>query len=322
MLAVDGLIANRFQQGANSGRPRHAARAASRQLTNARSRRQGQRLQRYCDRSVVVSKRTLAVTSPIFGTSYINLYQVISWIRARESVLQSVSDYPISEADLRELGSVFAGEAKPQSWEVVALLELRTALELGQVKATARRDVPSSLFVGSGKPRILPPHFWPHLVFVNRTMQYENGRWPQERTCVCLKDHRGAEFWSDILFRADQVISVWPAKEADSPRDEGGTESNRRVLESRIAAQTSIAKLRRAPDASIHRAIAKEYDAAETTGLRPPNVKEIISPVQKRLELEGSEASGRRIQQLAGDPRHGGRRRKPGKTIASELRRK
>jgi hypothetical protein len=213
----------------------------------------------------------------------------------------------VAEAYLRELRSVIAGEAKPQWLEVVALLELRTALERGQVKATARRNVLSIWFAGPGKPRILPPHFWPHLIFVNREVKYEaDSKWWRERTCVCLKDQPGAEFWSDILFRADQIISVWPAKEEDSRRDEVSTD----------------AKFRRAPDAAIHRATDKEYDAAETTGLRPPNLKEIITPVQKRLELEGYEASGRRIQQLAGDSRYKGRRRKPGKTVASELRRK
>jgi hypothetical protein len=285
----------------------------------------GQRLQRIAAGASVVSEGTLTVTSSIFATSYINLYQVIHWIRARESVPQPVSDYPMAETDLRELRDAIAGEAKPHSWEVVALLELRTALERGQVKATARRNAPSSRFVGSGKPQILSAHFWPHLIFVNREVRYEaDSKWWQEwqkRTCVCLKDNRGAEFWSDILFRADEVISVWPPKEVNSRRDKGSSNFKNPALEAHVDAPTPSSDLPRASDANIHRAIAKEYDAAETTGSKPPNLKEIIIPVQKRLEHEGYAASGRRIQQLAGDSRYNGRRWKPGKTVASESRR-
>jgi hypothetical protein len=272
------------------------------------------------DESVVVSKKTSAAASSIFGTPYINLNQAIRWIAARESVPPPVFDYPVTGTDLRELECVIAGEAKPQSWTVVSLLELRTALELGRVRATARRYVTSRLFGGSGKPRILPPHFWPHLKFVNREVMYNTGKWPwQERTCVCFKDCRGAEFWSDILFRADEVTSVWPAQEADRSSEEEGSDFEKPAVETHVAAQP---ELRRAPDASIHRAILEEYDAANAKGLKAPNLKEIIPAVQKRLKNAGFEASGRRIQKLAADRRYQGRRREPGKTIASELRRK
>jgi hypothetical protein len=215
-------------------------------------------------RSVIVSKRTLAATGSIFGASYINLQQVIYWIRARESV-QPVSDYPMAESVLNELRNVIAGEAEPHSWEVVTLLELRTALERGLVKATARRNVPSSWF--GGKPRILPAHFWPHLGFVNRDVRQEDSKWPYERTCVCLKDTRGSEFWSHILFRADQVIAVWPAKEADS----------RGIME---AAILKIPHLRRTSMLQCLRATFVERLMQAFTGLLPKSTMPLRPPVR------------------------------------------
>jgi hypothetical protein len=75
---------------------------------------------------------------------------------------------------------------------------------------------------------------------------------------------------------------------------------------------------RSAPDAEIHKAIKEAYDGAEAIGDKPPNLKEIIRPVQDLLQKNRYEASGRRIQALASDPQHDGRRRKPGVTVASE----
>jgi hypothetical protein len=49
-------------------------------------------------------------------------------------------------------------------------------------------------------------------------------------------------------------------------------------------------------------------------------VKEIIAPVQLRLNAKGYEASGRRIQRLADANKHKNRRRRPGITMKSEKR--
>jgi hypothetical protein len=53
-------------------------------------------------------------------------------------------------------------------------------------------------------------------------------------------------------------------------------------------------------------------------GLKPPNLKEIVAPVQSRLRVQGLHASGRQIQKVADVDKYKNRRRKPGVTVASE----
>jgi hypothetical protein len=77
-------------------------------------------------------------------------------------------------------------------------------------------------------------------------------------------------------------------------------------------------ELRPAPHREIHKAITAAYDQAEAADEKPPNLREIVPLVQAILRAGGYEASGRRIQENAGDDRHNNRRRKPGKTVASE----
>jgi hypothetical protein len=76
-----------------------------------------------------------------------------------------------------------------------------------------------------------------------------------------------------------------------------------------------------APREELRRALTAEYDAAAKEAQKPPNVREIIAPVQERLRAKGYEASGRQISELAGAEEYKSRRRKPGRTIASEKRR-
>jgi hypothetical protein len=71
----------------------------------------------------------------------------------------------------------------------------------------------------------------------------------------------------------------------------------------------------------INEAIKEEYDHAEKTGVKQPNVKQIVSPVQARLGAKGFHASGNYIQQIADAPEHKARRRPRGRTVASEKRR-
>jgi hypothetical protein len=84
-------------------------------------------------------------------------------------------------------------------------------------------------------------------------------------------------------------------------------------------APTNLGELRPASRESIDKMIRKEYDRAEKSGDKPPNVKEIIKPVQESLREEGLYASGSSIQDLAGK-KYKNRRRKPGATLASERR--
>ena len=79
-------------------------------------------------------------------------------------------------------------------------------------------------------------------------------------------------------------------------------------------------ELRPAPPAKINEAIAVVYDEAEVANEKPPNLKELVKPVQAKLAAKGFEASGRHIQELADHEIYKGRRRKRGATVASEKR--
>jgi hypothetical protein len=87
-----------------------------------------------------------------------------------------------------------------------------------------------------------------------------------------------------------------------------------------IVGPPPISKLRPASEQQVHDAIKAEYEHCAAIDAKPPNVKEVREPVQSRLRAKGLDASLKHIQDLAGDKRYAGLRRKPGKTVASEQR--
>jgi hypothetical protein len=117
---------------------------------------------------------------------------------------------------------------------------------------------------------------------------------------------------SDVQFESKHGLNGWPPNNSDEPAKGHGLVIKESVREH---------ELRRAPDSLIHKAINDTYSESESRKLKPPNVREIIVPVQNLLRDQGYEASGLHIQELAGADRHKSRRRKPGATIASENRR-
>jgi hypothetical protein len=78
--------------------------------------------------------------------------------------------------------------------------------------------------------------------------------------------------------------------------------------------------LRSASNQQIHDAITRVYDEEERNGRKPPNIRELPEQVEKELRKTGHEASGNRIMRLGEAEQHIKRRRKPGKTLASEKR--
>jgi hypothetical protein len=80
--------------------------------------------------------------------------------------------------------------------------------------------------------------------------------------------------------------------------------------------------LKRPTASQIDEAITSVYDEASNIGHKPPNVKEIILPVQEKLQAQGYGASGNQIQEAAGAEKHAKRRRPPGKTVKSETGRR
>jgi hypothetical protein len=96
--------------------------------------------------------------------------------------------------------------------------------------------------------------------------------------------------------------------------------SDRTSDELRFTAPPETKPLKRAPESEIHRAITEVYDAAAAKGEKPPNLKEIASPVRSFLRERGYEASGLPIQELASDLQHSGRRGKVGVTLSPKQR--
>ena len=251
----------------------------------------------------------------LFGTAYIPLDQTLHWINTRvpkffrrsaggtgsvDYIVEGMHQGLHSFQDWVD-GKYRSNQFRIDEYTLEALRELRQALESGRVSATARRG-------WTAIPRTLPSHFWPRLTFEIRryARRYE--------ACVSLNDSNWSNFWSDLLFRADQVVTIWP------PRNEKGrlkADADETNAVHRIATRS---ELRKASESRIHEAISKEYDKAERAGLKPPNVREIVRPVQESLRSEGYQATGRRIERLADSEVHKRRRRRPGRTLASEKR--
>jgi hypothetical protein len=77
-------------------------------------------------------------------------------------------------------------------------------------------------------------------------------------------------------------------------------------------------KPKNAPEVKIDQVISSEYELAKQKGLKPPNLKEIIRPVQARLRAEGYYASGRQIQKFAEAEKYRVLRRPPGRTLTAD----
>ena len=88
--------------------------------------------------------------------------------------------------------------------------------------------------------------------------------------------------------------------------------------EEATSVQCAENELKRARSDMIDKTITAVYDEHKKIGKKPPNVKEIVAPVQEKLRTKGYQATGQEIQQIAEADKHKNRRRPPGKTVASE----
>jgi hypothetical protein len=122
-------------------------------------------------------------------------------------------------------------------------------------------------------------------------------RWPPKHSSLPTAGHETS------------AVAVSPLQE--KPPDLKKTEDEQ---------QPSTPRLRSAPTDKIEVAIRAAYDDAQLADQKPPNLKEIIEPVKRKLSAQGLEASGLRIQELAGAEVYKNRRRKPGATVSSERR--
>jgi len=71
--------------------------------------------------------------------------------------------------------------------------------------------------------------------------------------------------------------------------------------------------LRNAPAASIDAAITEAYADAGARGEKPPNINQVVKPVQENLKVKGYHASKYSIQQIASQSKYDGLRLKSGK---------
>jgi hypothetical protein len=114
-------------------------------------------------------------------------------------------------------------------------------------------------------------------------------------------------------------------KETSKLEETGKLEETHKLEETRKLQETPKLEeeiaLRQAPELAINNAIEEVYNSAESTGEKPPNLKEIVAPVQATLRNQGFKASSRQIQCLAGADVFKKRRRKRGPTVTSESRR-
>lgn len=75
----------------------------------------------------------------------------------------------------------------------------------------------------------------------------------------------------------------------------------------------------RAGNPEIDATIVAVYDAAAHKGMKPPNVKEVVDPVIRRLKAKGPIATKVRAQELAEAKHHQKRRRQPGPRVYGSL---
>ena len=77
---------------------------------------------------------------------------------------------------------------------------------------------------------------------------------------------------------------------------------------------------RKATEPDIDLAIRAVYDQAERDGEKPPNIKELIKPVQAKLAATGLKASGLMIMRVGNEPQHKKRRWEQGRTKKKKSR--
>jgi len=106
---------------------------------------------------------------------------------------------------------------------------------------------------------------------------------------------------------------ITPERVADSKKPKGDGSVTVAIKRDDVSGRP----LRPASDSMIDSAINDTYTEADHAGVKPPNIIEIVAPVQERLRTKGYQASGRQIQRLADANKYRNRRRKPGATVTS-----
>jgi hypothetical protein len=168
-----------------------------------------------------------------------------------------------------------------------------------------------------GTDEILAPieWYWSATLFEDGRVEYEFEIGPHEFLQDCECDVRPQEQKIEVC-RAD-IERIWGVVPTP-PHLSCATAGQMCKAPDLSSANSAKVEHRPASDRQIHDAITSVYDTAAEAGEKPPNLNEIVAPVQARLLAGGHKASGRHIKQLAEASHHAARRRKPGRTIASD----
>ena len=153
--------------------------------------------------------------------------------------------------------------------------------------------------------------------------------WPRSREFLTTaRDMPGYERLHRVAFRlSNNIIREWcerweyrlPLGFIEATGNTLGVAAEPLAVGDQPAPKPTRALPRQAPQTEIEVAITAAYDAAARANAKPPNIKELAAAVKPLLASKGYQASGNQIQKLAAAPQHAQRRRKPGKTVASEL---
>ena len=167
-------------------------------------------------------------------------------------------------------------------------------------------DAPKNLIIGvfqfdnAGEGRHV---FGPRSTWIWLELPVEPAVGPSIKRMASLTFEHVRVCWTDVV-RELRDLELWPSVDPCAKETKEATNT-----------------LRYASRQEIDRAIREVYDRREAGGQKPPNLNEIVGPVQDLLRAEGCYSSGRHIQDLARGPEHKSRRRKAGNTLASERRR-
>jgi hypothetical protein len=122
--------------------------------------------------------------------------------------------------------------------------------------------------------------------------------------------------WSDASRGENQ-----PSRSPEELKPAAGTAWYDRPRDVREPSRSQV-KLRQARDWIVIEAIRCVYNTAEAAGMKPPNINELPAAVQPILQQQGYYSSGLHIKQLGDREEFKPRRRPPGRTVASEQRKK
>jgi hypothetical protein len=250
--------------------------------------------------------------------------------------------FPICEPTLSfaEISEYWAAELNISWKRVQALLESAWWLGeiLGEPGRPTRLELLKSLF------KRMRDRDFPQLLFITpdskppaKTVEQPDGSLLINlRRCVPVPSDE-IETWSDAAcIQAFQAMAQLPSSEY-YPEYLPGFEARKLTSNEffkwiafrdfpyptfwkRTNHEAASIKLRRAQDRVIEDEVLRVYDIADKEGTKPPNIKEVVKPVQARLRQIGQAASATQIRKIAESPEFKKRRRLPGKTLSSEKR--